>query len=170
MLFRRKSIVEFVSAMIASFLTLLLALLGHGVWSLVYGSLCLAAVNMIGMWIALGRIYTPTFHFRRVLPDLQFGGYVSLDRILWYLSSQADVFFIGKFLGKEVLGVYAVAMQLATLPMQKVSQILNEVGFAAFSRIQSDRQEVSEKLLLAVQMVSFLSFPIFFGIDKNETI
>ncbi|QEG36031.1 lipopolysaccharide biosynthesis protein [Bythopirellula goksoeyrii] len=164
MLFQKKSVVEFLCAVISSIATLGLAIAGWGVWALVYGSLGFAIANMIGLWIVLGKIYSPSFELRKLLAEMKFGGLVSMDRILWYLSTQADVFFIGRFLGNEQLGIYSVAMQLATLPMQKVTVIFNEVGFAAFSRIQLDLKEATRKFVFAVRMISFIAFPIFFGI------
>jgi O-antigen/teichoic acid export membrane protein len=163
--FRTKSIIEFTAGVSASLTTLVLALNGAGVWSLVYGTLCQTTVSMLGFWFAFREPVWPRFDMRNLGSEIRFGGFIALDRILWYMYSQADSFLIGKFLGKELLGIYAVAIQLSTFPMQKTMAILNEVGFAAFSRIQTDREQVREKLLLAVRSLSLVALPVFFGIS-----
>ena len=165
LLFKRKSVVEFIAAALSSVSTLVLAMQGYEVWSLVFGSICLALVKTVGYWSALGKLYVPNFDFRNIKDEVKFGGFVSLDRLIWLFYSQADVFFIGKFLGKEVLGVYSVAMQLAALPMKKIVGILNEVGFSAFARIQSDPKELARALLKAVGNLALVAFPVFLGIS-----
>lgn len=162
--FKNKALVEFSATILASVATLVSAIAGLAVWALVIGSLSLAAAQMTGYWLTVRRLVLPSFDFRNIHQDFRFGSFVSADRFIWYLYSQADVFFVGKFLGNEVLGVYAVAMQLATLPMKKIASILNEVGFAAFSKIQKDLAEVRRNLMLAVRFLALVAFPVFFGI------
>jgi O-antigen/teichoic acid export membrane protein len=88
--------------------------------------------------------------------------------ILWYLySNAAATTIIGKTLGKEVLGIYTVGFYLACLPMEKVSGIINSVAFPAFSSIQNDVQLAGSHFLKAVRIISFISFPVFFGISST---
>ena len=167
--FKNKAVVEFSAAIMASITTLVAAMSGLAVWALVLGSLSLAGVQMAGYWLNVRRLILPSFNFRNIWQSFRFGSFVSTDRLIWYLYSQADIFFVGKFLGNEILGIYAVAMQLATLPMKKIGSILNEVGFAAFSKIQDDLPEVRRNLLLAVRFIGLIAFPVFFGIGAIAT-
>lgn len=165
MRFKAKSVVEFAGAVSSSAATLVLAIWGAGVWALVVGSIWLASVKTLGYWWVIRKIYVPDFDVRQIKDELRFGGYVTIDRLVWLFYSQADVFFVGKFLGTEILGIYSVAIQLATLPMKKVVGILNEVGFSAFSRIQSNDREVAYLLKKAVSNLSLIAFPVFLGIS-----
>ncbi len=162
--FKQKSAVEFVAAVSGAVLTFAMAATGFGVWSLVGGILCLTAVQSTGYWLAHRRLYVPDFDLRGIRREFGFGGLVTLDRLTWLVYSQADIFFVGKFLGKDALGIYAVAMQLASLPMKRVVGFLNEVGFSAFSKIQQDRDEVARALRTAVRNLALVSFPFFFGL------
>ncbi len=162
--FKHKSLVEFVAAISGALLTLAMAIAGFGVWSLVAGIICLTATQSLGFWLVHGRVYLPDFDMRGIREEFSFGGLVSLDRLTWLVYSQADIFFVGKFLGKEALGVYAVAMQLAALPMKRVVGFLNEVGFSAFSKIQHDREEVARALRTAVRNLALAAFPFFVGL------
>lgn len=162
--FKQKSAVEFVAAVSGALLTLAFALAGFGVWSLVAGILCLTVLQSGGYWFAHRRVYRPDFDLRGIRREFGFGGLVTLDRLTWLVYSQADIFFVGKFLGTEALGIYAVAMQLASLPMKRVVGFLNEVGFSAFSKIQQDRAEVARALRTAVRNLALAATPFFFGL------
>jgi len=94
---------------------------------------------------------------------ITFGGYVTTTRILWGLYTQADTFIIGKLLGKELLGFYSVGMTLAALPMEKVSGIVNQVAFPAFSSIQAEPAKVESYCLKAIRLMSFFRFPGIMG-------
>ena len=57
-------------------------------------------------------------------------------------------------------------MQIASLPLQKVNSVLNEVAFPAFAMIQHDPGRVRSYLQKATRMVSFFAFPVFIGISS----
>jgi O-antigen/teichoic acid export membrane protein len=164
--FKGMSIVDFVSAIAGSLITLMLALNGFGVWSLVWGSMAITVSRTIGLNVISPYLHIPIFSFKGMAQTITFGGYVTISRILRGFYTQADTFVIGKLLGKELLGFYSVGMTLATLPMEKVSGIINQVAFPAFSRIQNDSQEASSHFLKAVRVMSFLAFPVLWGMSS----
>ncbi len=163
--FKKKAFVDLLTMLSSSIATILLAYQGFGVWSLVWGHLAGVIVRVAGINLAMQYWIFPSFNLKGMKSILTFGGTITGDRVLWYFYSQADMVIVGKLLGKEVLGFYSVAMQLATLPMQKISGMLNEVGFSAFSRVQEDKAQFSSHFLKAIRVVSVFAFPVFWGIS-----
>ena len=163
--FRRISIINFVALVLASLSTLWFAYNGSGVWSLVYGTLIASMARTLGTLYASRYFCMPRFSFEGIGAVLNFGGLVTVHRMLYYFYIQADVFIIGKILGKELLGYFSVAVQLASLPMEKFSAILNEVGFSAFSQIQDDKKRVQDHLCKAIRILGVVVFPVFMGIS-----
>jgi teichuronic acid exporter len=164
--FRRRSLNDFGGAMLGSVTTLLGALAGWGVWALVAGSFMTQCWKSIGLNRIAPYLHWPIFNFRGVRELLVFGGHFSVTQILWFLFTQADIFIGGKFLGKELLGFYSVAVHLASLPNQRISGIINQVAFPAFSRMQNDLARISSSLLAGARLLSFFSFPILWGISS----
>ena len=165
MRFRKKAIIDFISTMTGSVTTLILALSGCGVWSLAWGELSINVSRVIGLNLFCSRLRTPNFGFKGIKEIIPFSGYMTIYRILWFIFNQADIFFVGKLLGKRLLGFYSVAMNLATLPMEKISVVFNQVALSAFARIQTDRVKVASHFLKAIRVVSFMSFPSTWGIS-----
>jgi O-antigen/teichoic acid export membrane protein len=163
--FRARGLVELATMFAASLTTLTLAISGVGVWALVIGHLTGQTVRVTALNVAARVWIPPSFRLRGVGELLRFGSLVTGERVLWYFYSQADVFLVGRVLGSHILGFYSVAMHLASLPMQKIAGILNEVGFAAFAKIQDDPVAVAENYLKAVRAVVFFAVPVFFGIS-----
>ncbi len=163
--FKRRSFLDFSSALVSSATILILALSGFGVWALVCGSMVSAAWKAVGINIVSPFLRRPDFSLVGMRRFVLFGGQVTVTRILWFFYSQADIFVAGKLLGKEMLGFYSVSLHVASLPVQKIAGIINQVAFPAFARIQHDSDKVASHLLKAVRMLSFFAFPVLWGIS-----
>ena len=164
MRFRVSARIEIVCGIVNNLATLVFALLGFGAWSLIFGSLVANPVRVAMMFSSAKQLYWPSFNFSGTRRLWSFGGNVLMTRVIWYWSSQADVLIAGKFLGKEAVGFYSVAVHLASLPMQRAAGIINGVAFAAFSKIQHDARAVAHNTKLGVRLVAFTTFPILWGI------
>lgn len=162
--FKKLSAIEIASGMSGNLATLTLALLGKGVWALVIGALAGTIVRAIVLQATAETRVTPSFRLSGTRSLVSFGANVTSMRFLGYLFTQCDVLIAGKILGKHGLGLYSVAVHLATLPMQRISTILNDVAFPAFSRIQGDRRAVATNLRLAIRMMSLIAFPMLWGL------
>jgi O-antigen/teichoic acid export membrane protein len=162
--FKPLSIIEITSGVCGNVLTLILAWNGNGVWALVLGSLAAAMLRSLLLHAVAHERVAPVFSFRDAHHLVSFGASITVTRFLWYLYMQADILIAGKVLGKEALGFYSVAIHLASLPMQRVSSVVNDVAFAAFARIQNDRGAVAVNVRLAVRLVALFAFPALWGL------
>lgn len=165
--FAARSIVDFATLIIGSLTTLSLALLGYGVWALIWGTVITNAARMVGLNLICRNLVWPSFSWRGMRKHLSFGAFVTTDRGLWYFFSESDKFIGGKLLGNQLLGYYAVASQLASLPIHKISGLLNSVAFPAFSHAHThtDALTVRGYLLKATRILGIAAFPVFFGMS-----
>lgn len=165
MQFKKISIINLTSMVGLSVTTLVCAFSGLGVWSLVFGTLMATVIQTIGA-ITFSRYFCfPNFSYKGVEDSLSFGVYVVIQRLLFYFYNVADVVIIGKILGPKLLGNYTVAIQIASLPLDKFMRILNDVGFSAFASIQDDQEKMNRLLCKAVRVLSVVVFPVFIGIS-----
>lgn len=165
MKFRHLAAVDFVSMVAGSVTTLAVAFSGYGVWALVWGALMTRAVSTIGLNMLHPFLFLPSINMRGVWPYLSFGAYVFSSKIMWYAYSRADTLIIGKVLGQDFLGYYAVGLMLAMLPMEKICGLLNQIAFPAFSSVQSESGVLGQHLLKAIRVMSFISFPALWGMS-----
>jgi teichuronic acid exporter len=166
MLFKERSIVSLLALIAGSLTTLALALAEWGVWSLVWGSLILDLFMVAGLNIIKPCLFLPNFSLKGMGRIISFGGYITVSRIIWAFYSQADVIIVGKLLGQRLLGFYSVAISLASLPMEKISGIINQVAFPAFASIQSDSKTAASHFLKAIRLMSLMAFPVLWGISS----
>jgi teichuronic acid exporter len=158
--FRQMSIASMAAGVVGAMTTLTLALLGVGVWALVFGTLAVAAVRSVLIIYFNGRIVWPAFHrgLGAIRPLVRFGGHVLATRALWYWYGQSDQVILARLLHTSVLGCYAVAAQLAMLPIGKAMEVVNRVSFPILSRMQADPaglRHTHQRLLSLVATYAF---------------
>jgi O-antigen/teichoic acid export membrane protein len=164
LLFRRLAKVEMVAGVVAIAATLALALAGAAVWSLVLGGLSGAIVRST-MLLVSGERVRPLFAFRGISDQMKFGLTLVGNRLSYHVVVQSDVLIGSAFLSTTEIGQYAVALQLATLPMSKVMGTINQIMLPAIARQQDDRARVRQALLRSIGLVSLVAFPALWGIS-----
>lgn len=164
--FKKRSLIELGTAVLASFATLALALGGLGVWALVCGNLAGLVARVIAVNLAAPFRVFPSFSATGMRQVLAFGGQVTASRFLWFFYTQADTVIVGRVLGEHLLGMYSVAMHLATLPVQRVSAILNQVVFPAVARFQHEKEMIAAQLLQGFKLIGFIAFPVLWGMSS----
>lgn len=164
--FRNRSLLDLAGAIVASITTLFMALGGAGVWALVSGFVLSQLVKTIGSnWLSPFR-HWPEFSVNGMRSLLRFGGYFTAIQALSTYFSQIDMLICAKVLGKEVLGIYSVAMHLASMPIQRISGLVNQVAFPTFSRMQKDLHRVGTNVLSGARILSVFAFPLLWGMSS----
>ncbi len=87
-----------------------------------------------------------------------------LVQTCWFVQSQADIFIAGRVLDAHTLGLYTTALFLTQILAAKFVPVLNEVAFAAYSRIQSERERVQAAFLKTVRLILLIALPFYFGL------
>ncbi len=159
--FSKRSVAEFIGNLSGGIATLLFALKGAGVWSLVYGAITVAAVT--NLLYCVFYPWTPMFSFSpsKIKGMINFGAKVAGARLMWYTYSNADYLIAGKLLGKSALGYYTLAFQFASVPLEKIVSLYTHVAFPAFSEIQNDTERLKKYFLKSVNLIAFITFPLF---------
>lgn len=159
--FKRRGFVDLYSAILTSFLSLILAWLGYGFWALISANFFNIIFRAIGYNYLLGKLYLPSFDFSGMSSLVKFGLTVVGAGFLSSLYVGADVVVAGWTVKPEILGSYAMAMFLAIMPMAKLMPLLYDVVFPYFSAIREEKAciEIFAKI---IRLVSFFIFPIFF--------
>ena len=164
MAFKEKASAEVIGNLAGGISTVVLAWFGYGVWSLVAGTLTLRLVTNALYCVYRRPVFRRAFSTSNIGLFMQFGAEVSVARILWYLSSNADSLIVGKLLGSAQLGYYNLAFQYSSLPLDKFVSILNEIAFPSFSSVQNDTARLQRHYLKLVHFVALVTFPIFIGL------
>jgi O-antigen/teichoic acid export membrane protein len=157
--YRRRALVESARAIAQAAVTIVLAFLGLGVWSFVWGILVSRLLGAVLLADALRRI---SFRFgRRVAREiLAYGRFTFGEVMLWFVSVNIDDVLVGRLLGAPALGVYKLGFSTVAAPASSVGA-LTRVAFPAFTRIRDDRPALRRAFLRATEYCVMLGVPLF---------
>lgn len=163
--FKTATVLDVVSELSGAVITLALALLGYGVWSLIFGNLTATALGAILVLFVCPPGCMPRFDFRGTRRFVDFGGLIVLQRTISTVYRSADIFILGRVADAATVGLYSVALELGTMPLRKITPIVNEIAFAGFSRIQDDRELIADYQEKAFRFLLIVGLPIFVGMS-----
>jgi O-antigen/teichoic acid export membrane protein len=161
--FRWLAWVELAAVMSNGLATLVLAWYGYGVWALLLGSLL---QNLVRTALLLRHgMPRPIFQREGLRRHVTFGGTITAVRLITQIVYQSDIFIAGLLLSQQALGLYSVSAHLATLPMQKIMSVINQVAFPAVARLQHDRERLRLRMIESTRLLVVFSLPALWGMS-----
>ena len=158
--FKRKVIPEIVAGIVGNGLAIVLAKMGYGVWSLVYGQVAVSLIAAAGMWVVSRWRPSIRFSRERFKELFDYGKHIVGSQLLVFAITNVDNIFVGRFLATATLGFYDLAYTIANLPATQITRLVNQVMFPTFSKVQDDLERFRSVYLRALKYVSLLSVPI----------
>ncbi len=162
--FNKRAGAELIGNLTGCISTLLFAINGFGVWSLVYGEIIVAVTSNFFYYIFYPYKPRLAFSFEKIRGSINFGLNIAAARLFWYMASRADAFIAGRLLGSIPLGYYSLALQFASLPNDKIVSLFTQVAFPVFSKMQDDHELLKKAFLRIVGLIALLTLPLFLGI------
>lgn len=163
--FGKLSKIQVISTLLGSVTSIILAFMGYGVTSLVFGQVILRGTNSILLIWSFRKSRFPSLRFNldEIRDYLSFGLYQMGERAFNYLSSNVDYLIIGRFLGAELLGYYTLAYKIISIAVYRVNPIITRVAFPIFSKLQKDNEILRKGYARVVQLLSLVVFPFLIG-------
>lgn len=162
--FKKIATAEISSSIMSGTVSVILALAGFGVWSLVFGTILGSFTRMIILWVVCTWRPSITFDLKSFKDLFTFGAHVMGSGMLNYFDSNVDYLLIGRFIGPTDLGYYTFAYQLSTIPLMKISSIITSVTFPAFSIVQDNNEILRSAYLKVTEYISLITFPLLSGL------
>jgi polysaccharide transporter, PST family len=157
--FRSRTIAEVADALCRGLVSIVLALLGAGVWSLVIGYL----VGTIGWDVVLWRVvpWRPSFRPQKkhVRALLRFGGSMTGVALAGAFMAQFDNIVIGRVLGATELGFYSIATRLPMLLILNLAVVAGRVLFPAFAMLR-ERGGLERGVLTSLRYTAIVTLPL----------
>jgi PST family polysaccharide transporter len=162
--FRALELRSMAGALVGGALAVGLAVAGFGPWALVAQPLGAIAVSTILLW-TFARWRPRLRYSRRSLRELRsFGGNVSGMLLLVQLNQNADNVLIGRFLGAQALGSYALAYNVILVPFSRLASPLHDVLYPVFTRLQDDAERLARVWLRSVRLLTAVAVPAMLGL------
>ena len=163
--FRLLAIQEIGGTAIGVIVCVVLAFLGSGVWSLVWGSVVTAFAKSLLVAAPGFRLWRPMAHFdwKDLRGFLSFGLYQMGERAINYFNLRIDQMLIGSLLGTQALGFYNFSFGLVLQPQTRINPIVTKVAFPVFARLQGDETGLRAGYLKVTRILTSINAPMLLG-------
>lgn len=136
---------------------------GFGIWALIISQMSATIILLVSMMIMVKEKLSIRFSKQRASSLMGYGNKIIAASVIDNLYYDVEGLLIGKVLSKEVLGFFTNAR---TYPLRVVSSIKDTIAgvvFPALSNEQKDIHRMKEIDRKAIQVFSFIMFPMLFG-------
>lgn len=157
-----KSLVYYstISMTIISVGKLVAAWAGFGVYSLALPQALVSPFLMGAFFLKTNWKPLATIGYTHYKSIIEYSKHIIGGRVLTKLVNEGDNLIVGKFIGMEGLGIYALAFQLANLVTTNVVVLVNDVFLPLFSKVKGDIERLSQIYCRMIRFLSFISFPL----------
>jgi len=164
LLFKEAALISMTSGGVLTGMTLVMALLGFGYWSLIISTVVAEGIIVVAFWYLVRYWPQRPRTLVTVLPYLRYGVKVTSSGVLDFVNSQWAILIASSTLGQTVTGYLEMARVLGAMPMEKIGQIFASIAFPAFSRIQSDISRTKSVFLRIHAVLYIVTLPMFLGL------
>lgn len=162
--FGSKVIPDTLQALSKGIISIVLAFMGFGAWSLIYGQIVSLIVAVVAYWRVVA--WRPAFEFDREIARslVSYGMRVVPGNVSGAIFINADYFLVGRFLGTAALGVYTLAFRLPELLITYFCHVIAQVIFPVYTKVQDDPDGLSKGFFVTSRYVTLITIPMGLGL------
>lgn len=145
--FREVSLVRVIGNFLENLAVLVMAATGLGIWCFVLAPLLRTLALAIGFQRYAPWAPSLRFDWRATRDLVMFGLKTSGSKILFFIYTGLDSYVVGYYFGREALGLYKAACDLALDPARILSGIVVSVAFPTFARARAQPDRLAAQFL-----------------------
>lgn len=155
----RRMVVDLLNFIVSTGVTVWLAFSGFGAISFAWGSVagCLAA--LISATALAPFLVLPGWNTAQARQLLGFGLPLAGASLLTLGVMNVDSAIVGATLGPAMLGLYQLAFNISSWPVNSISQAVQRISFAGFSRVADSAKLLAETFARSLTLLMALTVP-----------
>ena len=140
--------------------SVLMALYGFGVWSLIIPSIIAVPIKIIISFSLISWRPKLKLYYSHWKEIVNYSKHIIGSSLANYILTQGDTLMVGSTFGSVSLGVYNLAWQSSNLFTRTIVRLINKIAFPSFSAFKGDINLIKINLNKVLFSISILSFPV----------
>lgn len=164
MFFKQVVLIETAAQISGLLLGISMAVIGAGVYSLVFMALMNSFVLTIGFWLSTSWRPSVCFSIKHIKKVWFYSSNLTGFNLINFAARNMDTFLVARILGSSPLGLYNIAYRVMLYPIQNIALTLIRVLFPAFSKIKNDNLKFKHSYLESLSYIALITFPAMLGL------
>jgi len=156
--------IRIISSLVPFIITVPIALVGGGYWSLIYGTISTNLISAIMLTVKSPLKPKFFFDFSILKSMFTFSYWTLIESITIWFSSWIDIFLINGVLSNYYIGLFKNSISLVNALTGIIVATFTPILFSALSRSQSDNLQFLRIYYKNQKIIGYLLFPISVGI------
>ena len=156
--FKREFFFNIVPVLSNAIVTISIAFIWRSVWALVIGKLVGDLIKcLVSYLLSYHRVHL-AFDWNKIKEMWGYGRWILGSTILCFVMTQGDDYFVWGYLGWVQLGYYQVAYKCSSMPAIELTNMISNVTFPAYSKIQDDTKRLTDAYIKVLKFTALFSF------------
>lgn len=160
--FKAKSVINVIATVITGVVSIVLAYMGWGVWSLILPNFISIAIRFVLYWRYQRWLPKLGFSWNLYKEYFAFGTKLMLTNLLNTIYGNVYPLIIGKYYSSSKLGYYTKGQNYAALSSSILGGVIYRVTFPVLSKIQDDDETLSVIYRRMIRVTAYVVFPLAF--------
>lgn len=156
----RKLVVDTANFAVSTTLAIVLALAGFGAWSLAWSRVAGNGVAAVLLYVLAPQRYRPGFDRRCARELLAFGLPLAGASFLVFAVLNVDYVIVGRVLGPVALGLYLLAFNLSSWPVNALTTSVRSVSLPGFARLLGDADGLGRQFARSLGWLATFTVPV----------
>lgn len=161
---KERAKIDIVAVSVSGAVGLTLALTGFAYWGLAIQAVLMTAVSVSLRWYYAPWKPTFSFNFTPIKEMFGFSSKLFITNIFIQINSNILSVLIGRFYGKEQVGIYTQGNKWALIGNNVVSGMIDSVTQPVFVEVREDKDRQLQIFRKMLRFGAFISFPVLFGL------
>ncbi|WP_432360336.1 GNAT family N-acetyltransferase [Sporosarcina sp. UB5] len=162
--FKTMTKISFISVICSGTVTVVMAFMGYGVWSLVVNMILLQSGQTVFLWL-FNRWYPSwTFNIQSFKRYFVFGYKLLLSGMIYTFYENLYFLIIGRLFTPNQLGYYTNAVKVKDLASMAIIVTVQRVTFPVLSSIQNDEERLKSGFRNTIKTAAYINFPLMIGL------
>lgn len=162
--FKTQTKVSVISSVVSGVVGISMAILGWGVWSLVWQQLSRQFLNSLFLWMFCKWIPVWEFSLKSFREMFNFGYKLLLSGLIDTIYKNIYYIIIGRFYSSAQLGQYTRAEQFNTIFSSNLTTVVQRVSYPVLSSIQEEPERLREAYRRVIKLTMLVTFACMLGL------
>jgi teichuronic acid exporter len=162
--FRTQAKISILTAILSGTISIVMAVRGFGVWSLVAQSISYTFFHTLFLWVFNSWRPSLLFRFAAIKNLFAFGSWMLAVGLMYQFFENIYLLVIGRVYSAKALGFYTRAKALEDLPTMSLYSVISRVTFPVFASVQDDTERLKRGLQKVLNSLMMVNFPAMIGL------